>query len=456
MRPSSSVCVPGGSTCSSSAAGSSAPASPSLRRGTGFAVALVERDDFASGTSSASSKLVHGGLRYLRMGHFGLVREALDEVRALSAVRRAAPRPAAPLRPAGVPRRPVRADPDPRRALVVRRPDRRRLRARAHDRCRARRSELVPSLRRDGLRAAGLYPDAQTDDARLTLANVRGRGRRGRRRPQPGRARRSRTGAGAEVAVDGARLVEVTARAVVNADRCLDRRGAAAGGSGRRHVGDAEQGLHLVLERAAEWDAAVTIPVEAARVVFAHSLGGDAARRDDRRAVRGRPARGRSDRRGGAADPGRGRRRGRPRRADAYAPLRGRPRPAGAAPADTLRAPRETMLSRGRLGMLSVAGGKLTTYRRIALAVLHALRPELDLHRIDRRPRPLPGASDPDVVADALRGGARTRSRRSRTPRPRLRDAGRGVIAAGPLEPLGPASPRSRRRCSTRASASGR
>ena len=35
-------------------------------------------------------------------------------------------------------------------------------------------AELVPLLRLDGLRAAGLYPDAQTDDARLCLANVRG------------------------------------------------------------------------------------------------------------------------------------------------------------------------------------------------------------------------------------------------------------------------------------------
>ncbi len=52
--------------------------------------------------------------------------------------------------------------------------------------------------------------------------------------------------------------------------------------------------------------------------------------------------------------------------------------------------------------MLSVAGGKLTTYRRIALAVLHSLHPGLDLHRIDRRPRPLPGAADPEVAADAL------------------------------------------------------
>jgi glycerol-3-phosphate dehydrogenase len=52
----------------------------------GFSVALVEAEDFASGASSASSKLVHGGLRYLRMGHFSLVREALGEVRALSEI----------------------------------------------------------------------------------------------------------------------------------------------------------------------------------------------------------------------------------------------------------------------------------------------------------------------------------------------------------------------------------
>ena len=41
--------------------------------------ALVERDDFASGTSSKSSKLVHGGIRYLRHREFGLVHEALRE-----------------------------------------------------------------------------------------------------------------------------------------------------------------------------------------------------------------------------------------------------------------------------------------------------------------------------------------------------------------------------------------
>lgn len=45
----------------------------------GLSVALIERDDWAAGTSSASSKLIHGGLRYLEHYDFGLVRDALAE-----------------------------------------------------------------------------------------------------------------------------------------------------------------------------------------------------------------------------------------------------------------------------------------------------------------------------------------------------------------------------------------
>src|SRR3954463_12143847 len=45
----------------------------------GLRTALVERDDFASGTSSKSSKLVHGGLRYLQQGEVRLVYQALRE-----------------------------------------------------------------------------------------------------------------------------------------------------------------------------------------------------------------------------------------------------------------------------------------------------------------------------------------------------------------------------------------
>ena len=45
----------------------------------GLSVALIERDDFASGTSSKSSKMVHGGLRYLQQHEFRLVYENLHE-----------------------------------------------------------------------------------------------------------------------------------------------------------------------------------------------------------------------------------------------------------------------------------------------------------------------------------------------------------------------------------------
>src|SRR5690349_24820945 len=49
----------------------------------GFRVALIDKGDFAGGTSSVSSKLVHGGLRYLEHSAFHLVREALQERRLL-------------------------------------------------------------------------------------------------------------------------------------------------------------------------------------------------------------------------------------------------------------------------------------------------------------------------------------------------------------------------------------
>src|SRR5437763_14098489 len=49
----------------------------------GLDVALVDKGDFGCATSSASSKLIHGGLRYLRLGDVGLVREAHQERRVL-------------------------------------------------------------------------------------------------------------------------------------------------------------------------------------------------------------------------------------------------------------------------------------------------------------------------------------------------------------------------------------
>src|SRR5690349_2054400 len=60
----------------------------------GLRVALVERRDWAAGTSSRSSKLIHGGVRYLEQGDVGLVREAATERRVL---RQLAPHLATPV-----------------------------------------------------------------------------------------------------------------------------------------------------------------------------------------------------------------------------------------------------------------------------------------------------------------------------------------------------------------------
>src|SRR5256885_5465227 len=61
----------------------------------GLRVALVERLDWAAGTSSRSSKLIHGGVRYLEQGDVGLVREAATE---RAVLRRLAPHLALPVR----------------------------------------------------------------------------------------------------------------------------------------------------------------------------------------------------------------------------------------------------------------------------------------------------------------------------------------------------------------------
>jgi glycerol-3-phosphate dehydrogenase len=137
----------------------------------GARVALVERDDIASGTSSRSSKLIHGGLRYLEQFQFRLVGEALGERRRLL---RLAPHLVrlepflvpvygSPIlvpylgagltlygvlgaaRDGGWPRFVTR-----RRALA-----------------------LSPALRRDRLRGAYVYWDGVEDDARLALATAR-------------------------------------------------------------------------------------------------------------------------------------------------------------------------------------------------------------------------------------------------------------------------------------------
>lgn len=137
----------------------------------GYRTALVERDDFASGTSSRSSRLVHGGVRYLEHGHLGLVFESSRERRLLLALAPHLVRPLAftwPVyRGARVPRWQVRAGLLLYDALALFRNVRR------HEGLDA---EAVlayePALAREGLLGGARYWDAATDDTRLTLASA--------------------------------------------------------------------------------------------------------------------------------------------------------------------------------------------------------------------------------------------------------------------------------------------
>lgn len=135
----------------------------------GFKVALLEKGDFASGTSSRSSKLVHGGLRYLRHMKFGLVFGALRERWIL---RRNAPRLVKPLTFLI----PVYKDARTGKLMLsmglwlydilalFRTP-------RFHGWLSPEKAlDLEPTLRKDELVGAGLYADCATDDARLVLA----------------------------------------------------------------------------------------------------------------------------------------------------------------------------------------------------------------------------------------------------------------------------------------------
>lgn len=143
----------------------------------GLRTALVERHDFASGTSSKSSKLVHGGLRYLQQGDVRLVYEALHERQRL---RKNAPHLVKVL--------PFLLPVFTGRGGVISKKLARALGSamwlydltggarigRIHKRISATEARThMPTLQEDRLASSYLYYDAQADDARLTLAVTR-------------------------------------------------------------------------------------------------------------------------------------------------------------------------------------------------------------------------------------------------------------------------------------------
>jgi glycerol-3-phosphate dehydrogenase len=164
----------------------------------GYSVALVEREDYASGTSSRSSKLVHGGLRYLQHFDLGLVREALLERQLMVALAPHLVHPLPLVVPAFDGARPDRLMGVGLNLYDVMSVDRERLRARRPRRSRGEPSdgsvrvatlgegeswsperhrvisgeavlELLPALAPREPTSGYLFYDCQTDDARLVL-----------------------------------------------------------------------------------------------------------------------------------------------------------------------------------------------------------------------------------------------------------------------------------------------
>ncbi|HRH87355.1 MAG TPA: glycerol-3-phosphate dehydrogenase/oxidase [Rubrivivax sp.] len=222
----------------------------------GFSVALLEADDFAKGTSSRATKLVHGGVRYLAQGDIGLVREALHERSTLLAN---APQVAQrlgfvvpgyrllelPFYAVGLKAYDVLAGRHglgPTEALSARRT-----------------RELLPNVRPQGLVGGIKYWDGQFDDARLALLLARTAVARGAtvlnhcpvdallREQGKVRGVQARDAESGERFTLRARCVVNAAGVWVDAVRDMDRD---AGAPPRPAMVAPSQGVHLVVDRA--------------------------------------------------------------------------------------------------------------------------------------------------------------------------------------------------------------
>ncbi|HVS76781.1 MAG TPA: glycerol-3-phosphate dehydrogenase [Steroidobacteraceae bacterium] len=242
--------------------------------GRGLEVLLLERHDLAGATSSASSKLIHGGLRYLEQGEFRLVRESLSE---REVIWRAAPHVVRPLRFV----LPVHSGLRPswvlRTGLFIydhiggrkRLPPTRTLR-------RGRDAALDPL--RERFQVAFEYSDCWADDARLVVLNALDARERGaaiavgwsflgaHRESQLWRI---------ELESERAERRSVRARALVNAagpwvEQVLERAGAP-----RRRGVRLVKGSHIVVPRVYAGEHAYTFQSGDGRVVFAIPFEGD-------------------------------------------------------------------------------------------------------------------------------------------------------------------------------------
>ncbi|MES2641488.1 MAG: glycerol-3-phosphate dehydrogenase/oxidase [Myxococcota bacterium] len=187
----------------------------------GLKVALIDTDDIASGTSSRSSKLIHGGLRYLEQGDLSLVFESVSERRTMMNIAPHLVRPLGFLFPIYA-SDPVRLA-TLRLGLIVyeglalfRSPKRHKTLSAAEV------GEEVPLLRKTGLHGGPLYWDCMTDDARLTLETVLDARQAGAAVLTYGRAELRR---GEDGRITGVRVIDLADRS--GAPRTVDIRASA-------------------------------------------------------------------------------------------------------------------------------------------------------------------------------------------------------------------------------------
>ncbi|AFR06594.1 FAD-dependent oxidoreductase [Nocardiopsis alba] len=379
----------------------------------GLRVAMVDAGDFAGATSSASSKLVHGGLRYLQTGNVKLVAENHKERRALAAdvaphlvnhrpflvpIYSDGPHGAAKMGAGVFLYSALSAFGDGMGRLLSPRQA----------------TRLAPGLRTDGLKSVAAYSDHQMNDSRMAVMTVRAAVDAGAVVLNHAEVRSLRTTRGR---VTGADLRDriagdefgIDAKLVLNAtgpwvDHLRRMENPSADPSVRL-----SKGAHLVLRTPEPWSAALTIPVDKYRVSFAIPWEGHLLLGTTDEAYEGDPAQVgvvSTDIDQILAEASLG--------IDApyldrdhmtysFAGLRVLP----GGPGDTSSAKRETVVTQGRGGMLSVAGGKWTTYRHIGRTVLEELRKVASVPLGEDmadplRTVPLPGLASPDAVAQRL------------------------------------------------------
>ncbi|MEU8862491.1 glycerol-3-phosphate dehydrogenase/oxidase [Streptomyces umbrinus] len=382
----------------------------------GLRVALVDAGDFAGATSSASSKLLHGGLRYLQTGAVKLVAENHFERRAVS--RQVAPHLANPLTfylpvykggPHGAAK--LGAGVFAYSALSAFGD------GVGHLLSPSKAAQDVPELRTDNLKAVAVYGDDQMNDSRMALMTVRGAVESGATvlnhaavtglRFTRGRV----TGAELKDTLSGDEF-GVSARLVLNAtgpwvDHLRKMEDEHAAPSIRL-----SKGAHLVLKRTSPWKAALATPIDKYRITFALPWEDMLLLGTTDEAYEGDPAdvsvneKDISQILDEAAFSIRDQQLSRDLITYSFAGLRVLP----GGPGDTSKAKRETVVTEGRGGMLSVAGGKWTTFRHIGRTVMKKLeslpgRPlGEDFEPISELPKklPLPGVANPRAVAHRL------------------------------------------------------